>query len=219
MMTHMKSKFAAVGLGAAALGLVVANSAMAASVPVTVGGHTSGNWAVTATAGTVAFSAQDATVVTMGCTGSSVPLDATHNFTTAGASVANPATLGNVHFTGCTGPGGAMAVTQLSTWYLEADSGYTSGTSDTVSGVITNVDAHVATTPLSSVCSFDVVGQARGTFDEANQTLTVGETGYTGNLTLTNVSGCGGQLNDGDPADFSATYTGVGATSGNVYIG
>jgi len=218
MMTHKKSKIAAVGLGAVALGMAVANSAMAVPVTVTVGGHTSGNWAVTASSGTVTFSAQDATVVNMGCVSSNVP-SSTSNYATAGSSVSDVATLGNVQFSGCTGPGGNMVVTQLSTWYLQADGGYTTGTSDDVTGTVTNVDAHVATTPLSSVCNFDVVGTARGVFHESTQTLDVDETGYTYNLTLANVNGCGGQLHDGDPADFAATYTGINATSGNIYIG
>jgi hypothetical protein len=182
--------------GTGGLCLLAAGAASATTTyPVAVGGSTvAGGHRFTGT-GSLAIGPASCTSATIAGTVNSGP------------GVTDVLDIDTLTTSGCTGPGGNMAVTQLSTWYLVADSGYTSGTSDVVQGHLTNIDAHVATTPLSSVCSFDVIGTASASLNEGSQTLTIDETGgYTGNLTLANVSGCGGQLHDGDPADASGTF-------------
>jgi len=226
-------KLAAAGAGAVALA-ALSTSAWASGGPgVIVGTDSSATWhdvsAATATVANtdeVIFNAYDATTsstVTMGCrTASST--GQVHS----GPFAPEIADINTVAFSTCHGPGGTMTVSKVGTapWTLYATGGYTDANNDTiVTGYVDNVNAHVKTSPLSTVCNFDVTGLALGSFNETTQTLTVDETGFSGDLLLSNVggsgtgtgSGCLGDLHNGDPADFQATLS-VSSADGAINV-
>lgn len=190
--------------GVATVGVVaLSGPAFAAGPPYTVavGGSTSGTQAVTAaSSGTVQFSARNnaGTVINMNCT--SVSGNGT---VTKGSGLTQVATIDSTTWTGCRVPGGPANVTQSGTWNITGTGSNATAGTETIAGYVGNVTAGVATTP-STICSFTVTGQANGAFSESAQQLQVSETGYTGNLTLSGVSGCLGQLQNGNPANFVA---------------
>lgn len=108
-----------------------------------------------------------------------------------------------------------------SKWILNAVT--PNATNDVWTGTITNISAHVQS-KTAGVCAFDVVGTAAATFTEAQvagnnnftQTLAVNQAA-TGPLSITNVSGCLGQLTNGWPASFAGSFK-VYNSSGLVNI-
>lgn len=218
----MKIKHATAGLAAAGLALMAGPAlASGASHTVSVGGSpltTSTTFtAATPTSGTnVLFSARNAsgTVINLNCTRA-----------TASGTIqpgVDVATITSSTFTGCTAPGGPVTVTQGGTWKLHSPNAATSAL-ETIVGHVDDISASVKNTANPVVCQFTVkgagssLGLANGTFNESTQSLAISETGYTGNLTLQSVSGCGGQLQSGNAANFQATFA-VTATGGAVNI-
>ena len=198
----MKLRHLAAGAAAASL-VGLSGPAIAAGPPYTVavGGSTSGTQAVTAvSSGTVQFSARNSagTIINGNCT--SVSGNGT---VTKGTGLTQVATIDSMTWTGCRTPFGPVAVAQSGTWVVNGTGSNATAGTETIAGYVGNVTAGVATTP-STICSFTVTGQASASFDEATQTLKISETGYTGNLTLSGVSGCLGQLQNGNPANFVA---------------
>jgi hypothetical protein len=113
---------------------------------------------------------------------------------------------------GCIGPLGLdMVVHPTASWDLNVE-GPAGGVTD---GSISNVSATVvAINPTTgsedpTLCSFDVVGEAVGHFDESDQTLHVEHTpanAATDQLQITSFQGCAGQVEVGDDAYFEAVY-------------
>lgn len=211
----LKTKIAGVGAIGAAL-LMAAGPALAAPpYTVVVGSSTSGDHAITAAATVqsdgfaVHFQALDpsAGLIDMDCT-SSTASGVVH----AGSGVNPVADITAVTFGGCQIPGGAATVTATNPdttsslpWPVNGTGSATSAATDDIAGRIDDVAAHVALTASPSICSFDVSGFATGDFDESSQTLNVSDLGFS-DLTLSNVGPCLGQLHDGDPATFEASY-------------
>lgn len=201
----MKFKHLAAGAAAAAI-VAVSSPAFAAGPPYTVsvgGSSAAGSHSITAAStGAVSFSARNnaGTVINMNCT--SVSGSGT---VTSGTGLSQIASIGATTWTGCTIPGGAATVTQSGTWTVNGTGTNASAGNETIAGNVGNVSAGVFTTANPAVCSFNVTGFARGSFNEATQQLVVSETGYTGNLKLSNVSGCLGRLQNGNPANFATT--------------
>jgi hypothetical protein len=185
--------------------LLMAGSAWA-SPPygVSVGGDSSpGSYSFSNSVSPVLWTMQDSTTYTMGCTNLQVA-----GTVTTGASGVNPyLELTSWSFNGCTGPGGNLRFTQTGTAFLYGTTPATPALVDDIDSYLGSIQFHVATTPLASVCNYDIVGGFSADFDEPTQTLTLDETGFTGNLTLVNVSGCGGQLHDGDPVDMAFSFS------------
>ncbi|GGF37437.1 hypothetical protein GCM10011519_08720 [Marmoricola endophyticus] len=189
-------------LGAAGV-LAFSGPAFAAgSYTVTAGGQSTGTTAFTGTAGSISFTTPGADLSCGGGTaGGTLNLG-----TSDGTGIAD---ISSASFSDCVGPLGIpLDVTQTGDWTLNA-----TGTPGAVTdGSITGVSAHVSNP--DGQCDFDVTGAVDGNFDSANQQLNV----TSGNvLTLSNVNGCFGILNDGDTADFSATYD-VVADAGAIAI-
>lgn len=221
----MKIKHTSAVLAAAGLALL-AGPAMAtgASHTVSVGGTavSAGSpvsfTAATPTTGTnVQFSALN---------NSNVVVNLNCNSSTASGTIqpgVNVATITSSTWVSCTAPGGAVTVSQIGNWNLHSPNAYTAAANENVVGHVDDVEANVQNTAAPAVCRFRVkgtsttTGLANGSFDESTQKLTVSETGYTGNLRLQSVSGCGGQLQNGNPANFQAVYT-VTATGGAVNV-
>jgi hypothetical protein len=145
--------------------------------------------------------------VSVTCTGSSasgsIPTKTYTNATTP-VKVGTSATLG---FTGCTGPLGAVTVTVNKLPYsVKVDSKTTStGKTD---GMVTGVNTSVSMTG----CTFTVTGGAPGFYTNSNHTLTLTPTLPTkplnsAKLTVSNVNGCAGLVNNGDHPTYKSTYT------------
>ncbi len=200
----MKLKHLAAGAVSVSL-VALAGPAFAAGPPYTVsvgGSSAAGTHAITANSvGTVKFSAKNSagTIVNMNCT--SV---AGAGQVTSGTGVNPVATITSTTWSGCTIPGGAATVSQVGTWNVTGTGGNATAGTETVAGTIGNVTAGIQTTANPNVCKFTATGAPTGSFDEAGQQLRISEVGYTGNLTLSNVSGCLGRLQNGNAADFEA---------------
>ncbi|MET0822094.1 MAG: hypothetical protein ABWY58_14110 [Aeromicrobium sp.] len=122
----------------------------------------------------------------------------------SGTGLTDIANLGKVNFVTCNGPGGRLTVTTTTNWKLHRTGGTpTAAATDSIPGHIDGVSAHAT----NAVCTFDVTGKADGTFNESPQQLVVNETAAAaGNLTVSGISGCGGQLLSGGKAKFSGTF-------------
>ncbi len=213
----MKLKHLAVG--AATVGLIAAaGPAFAAGPPYTVavGGNSApGTETITAAStGAIVFNARNnaGTQINMNCT------SVTGNGTVTRGTGVNPiATITSTTWSGCRVPGGAATVTQSGTWNITGTGTNATAGTESIAGYVGNVTASVATTPNTAICSFTVTGQANGSFNEATQQLVVAETGFTGNLTLSGVSGCLSQLQNGNRANFSATLN-VSSPNGAINL-
>jgi hypothetical protein len=144
--------------------------------------------------------------VSVTCTGSkgagSIP---THTYTSATTPV-KVGTVSSLSFSGCTGPLGAVKVSVSALPYsVKVDSKTTStGKTD---GMITGVSTKVTMTG----CSFTVTGRAPGYYNNGDHTLHVTPSLPTtplnsARLTVGNVSGCAGLVNNGDHPTYKATY-------------
>ncbi len=210
----MKIKHAAVGTAALALaGVAVAGPALATGNAYTVavgGSSAAGTHNITATTtGSLSFAVP---TLTMGCSSAAVPASPASTVA-SGTSITDIASINKINFTGCTGPGGALAVTTVGSWKLHGTSAATAGATDVVSGHVDNITANVS----NAVCKFTVTGKANGSFDEATQKLTVSETGFTGNLKVSAVTGCLGQVQNGQNANFSGVFN-VASADGAINI-
>ncbi|ALX03387.1 hypothetical protein [Aeromicrobium erythreum] len=199
----MKIKHAAIGTAALALaGVAAAGPALATgnSYTVAVGGSSAaGTHNITAAStGSLSFAVP---TLSMGCTSAAVP-SSPASTVSSGTGVVDIAAINKINFSGCTGPGGSLTVTTSGSWKLHGTSAATSGSSDVVSGHVENITAVVS----NAVCRFTVTGSATGSFNEANQQLNVNETGFTGNLKVSNVTGCLGQVQNGQSANFTGNF-------------
>lgn len=200
----MKFKTLAAAAAAAAV-ITVSSPAFAAGPPYTVsvgGSSAAGSHAITAAStGTVQFSARNAggTVINMNCT--SVRGAGT---VTSGTGVNPVAAITSTTWTGCSIPGGAATVTHNGTWNITGTGTNATTGNESIAGYVGGANASVQTTANPNICRFTVTGQANGSFNEATQQLSISQTGYTSNLTLSNVVGCLGQLQNGNPANMVA---------------
>ncbi|MFS3129372.1 hypothetical protein ACLM5J_13300 [Nocardioides sp. Bht2] len=131
--------------------------------------------------------------------------------------VNTPETFHGLDWKNCRGPAGlAMTVQPTLNWELRASGPATAANTDVIAGQITGaggglLTARVYATAAPGACDFTVSGVADGSFDEATQALTVNETGYTGNLTITSIgsggaANCFGLVGVGDSADFQGVF-------------
>lgn len=191
-------------LGAAAAALLTAPlaapaGASAATYTVSVGGDASPGTHPLSADGTevVRFSTlNDAgTVVHHNCTSA----DGT-GAVTSGPAVDTIATL-DTTWTGCAWPGFGLSVA-ASTWSLDLDGPASAGT-DVIAGRVTGVELALRTTANPQVCRFTVEGSARVTYDEGTAALRLEETGYTGALRVSQVTGCLGRIQQGNEVDMA----------------
>lgn len=126
----------------------------------------------------------------------------------SGSGIEDIATIDSSTWNNCQFGSIALEVSQVGTWVLNGDGPATSAATDVVDGHVHNVEAHVEST-IPGLCSFNVrndndpeMGRADGQFDEATQVLRVNESGFSGDLTVYDVSGCLGAVSNGDPANF-----------------
>jgi len=106
----------------------------------------------------------------------------------------------NTTWTSCTGPLGlAFTVAGSGSWVLNA-TGPTSG--GVTPGTITSAGASVSD---PGICSFNVSGSVTGSYTNSPATLSVAADNST--LTISNVNGCLGIINEGDSATFVGSYS------------
>lgn len=205
----MRFKKTSAGLAAGGLALI-AGPAMASGLgtTVSVGGSTAGaDHPITATSGPIQFDVlNDAgVVISMTCESATVKAPSSVH---SGTGVVDLATIApTMEWTKCQGPGGTLNVTNVGDWHLHRDGSATTGL-ETVPGHVDDVTAQVDSA-IPGICSFTVTGQAEGAFDETNQTLTVTETGFDGDLTIASVdpgAPCLGQIQAGNPANFQGVF-------------
>lgn len=194
---------------AASAGAVIGMSAAPAMAATTLKVVVSGGGTYTATAATTTLKDGSISVTcstvgsTAGSTGSGTVASATHT----GTSPVKVGTISKLAFNNCTGPLGAVTTTiQALPYSIKVDSKTTStGKTD---GIITGAKVQVSMTG----CSFTVTGSAPGFYTNSTHKLTVTNTLptpalNTAQLTVSNVTGCGGLVNNGDHPSYTATYT------------
>jgi hypothetical protein len=207
----IRRKAAIVGLAAGAAALIAIPAAFAAGTTYTIkaGTATSGTTSYKATTSKIKFRDVN-TKTNLGCTGGTAK-----GGLTLGKKVAasKAGTIKSTTWKNCTGPGGLTLVPKQSgTWTLNGNGATKSGVTKVF---VSNVVAKVQADPSPSLCKFTVKGSADGTFTNSTQVLSLAPGSHK--LKVSNVSGCLGQINNGDTVQFTAKYT-VKASDGKVSI-
>ena len=187
----------AIGFGASS---ALATSATTLTVKVTGGG----SYSASSTKTTLTDNG-----VSVTCTGSktsgSIPTK-TYSKKTPPVKVGTSAKLS---FTGCTGPLGAVTVVVNSLPYsVNVDS--TTNSKGQTDGIVSGVNTAVSMTG----CSFNVGGSTPGFYTNSKHTLSLVAASklpvkplVTAQLTVSNVNGCAGLVNNGDHPTYKSTYT------------
>jgi hypothetical protein len=194
---------------AASAGAVVGMSAAPALAATTLKVKVSNGGTYTATASKTVL--KDGTVsVTCTSTTTTPASKASGTVATATHTGTSPVTVGTVSklaFNHCTGPLGAVHTTiQALPYKLQVDS--TTNGSGQTDGIIAGIQVQVSMT----ACSFTVTGKAPGFYTNGTHKLTMTNKLpvtplNTARLTVSNVSGCGGLVANGDHPTFTSTYT------------
>lgn len=201
------------GLAAGAAALIAIPSAMAAgSTHYTIksGKHSHGSTAYKATTSKIKFRDVN-TKTNLGCKGGSASGSLTLG---KNVSATKAGKITKTTWKSCSGPGGlTLKPKQMQTWTLNGN-GKTSKKGVT-KVYVAKVKANVAASPTPSLCKFTVTGQADGTFTNRTQVLALKPGSHK--LKVSHVSGCLGQINNGDTVQFTANYK-VKAKDGKVSI-
>lgn len=194
---------------AASAGAVVGLSAAPAMAATTLTVKVSGGGTYTATASKTVLT--DGSIsVTCSTVGSTPGSTASGTVATASHTGTSPVTIGTVSklaFNNCTGPLGAVTtVVQALPYKLQIDS-KTNSTGQT-DGIISGAKVQVSMTG----CSFTVTGSTPGFYTNSTHKLSVtNKLPITplnkAQLTVSNVNGCAGLVNNGDHPTYTSTYT------------
>ncbi|KQP78324.1 MULTISPECIES: hypothetical protein [unclassified Aeromicrobium] len=110
-----------------------------------------------------------------------------------GAGVTDVLTVRAMSFQGCGWPGGSLPTASAAPATLHVTGPASSSTTDQVRGHLDDLTI----VSSNAICDFTVTGSATAVLDEATQRLAIEETGFTGNLTVSKVRGCLGQVQNG----------------------
>src|SRR5690349_6143243 len=201
----MRKSIGRILVPAAAAAMAVAfgaSSALATTATLTVKVTNGGSY--TASSGSTVLTDNGVSVTCTGSSaGGSIPTK-TYTAKTSPVKVGNSSSLS---FTGCTGPLGAVTVTVNALPYnVKVDSKTNSaGQTD---GMVTNVNTSVSMTG----CSFNVTGSAPGFYTNSSHVLSLTPTLpikalNSAKLTVSNVNGCAGLVNNGDHPTYKSNYT------------
>jgi hypothetical protein len=197
---RIKQALAAAAIGTALLATAGPSTANGSTYTVAVGGSSApASHSFTATS--AGASVWKVPTQTMSCSSASVPASPP-SIVSAGEDVTDLLTLNRLNFVGCAAFGGARLVTTATPWTFHGTGSAAPAASDVVAG---HIDGFNATWSIAA-CTFTVSGTARASFDEAAQKLVIAETGFTGNLIVSNVTGCLGQITNGQPLDLTGTF-------------
>jgi hypothetical protein len=179
-----------------------ASSALATTATLTVKVTNGGTY--TATSSSTVLTDNGVSVTCTGSTASGSIPTKTYTAATSPVKVGSAAALG---FTGCTGPLGAVTVTVNALPYKVKVDSKTNASGQT-DGMVTGVNTSVSMTG----CTFTVTGGAPGFYTNSNHKLSLTPTLpikplNSAKLTVSNVNGCAGLVNNGDHPTYKSTYT------------
>jgi hypothetical protein len=193
----------------AAAGAVVGLSAAPAmaSTTLTVKVTNGGSYTATAAKTVLTDGSVSVTCSTVGSVPASKTTGSVPTATTTGTSPVKVGTAKTLSFNNCSGPLGMVTTTLTGLPYSISVDSKTNSTGQT-DGIISGVKAHVSMTG----CAFDVTGSTAGFWSNKTFKLTVTPKPpitplNTAQLTVANVSGCAGIVNNGDHPTFTGTYT------------
>jgi len=193
-----------VAAAGAVVGLSAAPAMAATSLTVKV--SNGGSYTATASKTVLTDNGQNVTCTSTSTTPASKATGSVPTATTTGTSPVKIGTVKTLAFHNCTGPLGAVTTTISALPYsLKVDS-KTNSTGQT-DGMITGTKVHVSMTG----CAFDVTGSASAFYSNKTFKLTVTPKPpitplNKAQLTVANVSGCAGLVNNGDHPTFTGTY-------------
>jgi hypothetical protein len=201
----MRRSIGRILLPAAAAALAIgfgASSAMAtAATTLTVKVTNGGSYTATSTSTVLTDNG-----VSVTCTGSSAGGTIATKTYTSKPSPVKVGTSASLSFTGCTGPLGAVTVTVNNLPYsVKVDS--TTNSKGQTDGMVTGVNTSVAMTG----CTFSVTGSAPGFYTNSSHVLALTPTLpikalNKAQLTVANVNGCAGLVNNGDHPTYKSNY-------------
>jgi hypothetical protein len=144
--------------------------------------------------------------VSVTCTGSKTSGSIPTKTYTAKTSPVKVGTAAKLSFTGCTGPLGAVTVVVHSLPYSVSVDSKTNSAGQT-DGIVGGVNTSVSMTG----CSFNVTGSTPGFYTNSSHVLALTPTLpitplNTAQLTVSNVSGCAGLVNNGDHPTYTGSY-------------
>jgi hypothetical protein len=208
----IRRKAVIVGLAAGAAALIAIPAAFAAAgttYTIKAGSKTSGSEAYKAKTDKIIFT--DTTTKTpLQCSAGTASGDLSLGKKVAASKAA---TITKTTWTDCAGPGGLTLVpVQKGTWKLNASGKTSSGVTKVF---VSNVTANVHAKGSPNLCKFTVTGSADGTFTNSSNNLTLKPGSHK--LKTSKVTGCLGQINNGDTVTFKATYK-LAATDGTVSV-
>lgn len=192
----------------AAAGAVVGLAAAPAMAATTLTVKVTNGGTYTATASSTKLS-DNSVSVTCKSTTTTKASTATGTVATASHTGTSPVTVGTaktLNFKNCTGPLGAVT-TSLSGFPYSIKVDSKTNSTGVTDGIITGVKAKVSMTG----CSFTVSGSAAGSYSNSTHNLTMNPKPpitplNKAQLTVANVSGCAGLVNNGDHPTFTGTY-------------
>jgi hypothetical protein len=206
----MRNRVGSALITLSAAALVVGMSASSAMASTTLKVKVTNGGSYTAIAASTVLS-DNGVKVTCSSTSTTPASKGTGKIPTGTHTATSPVKVGTVatlNFKHCTGPLGAVSTTvQALPYSVKVDSTTTStGKTD---GMITGIKIKVATGP----CSFLVTGKSPGWYDNGTHKLHMTTTGKlpkkplnSARLTVSNVSNCLGQVNNGDHPTYVGTY-------------
>jgi hypothetical protein len=199
----MRKRVGSILFTVAAAGAIAGLSVAPALAATTLTVKVSGGGSYTAKAGKTVLTDGLVSVTCTSSKGSGKLANGTHH----GKAPLKIGTVAKLSFSGCTGPLGAVKTTVHGKLVLSADSKTNKkGQTDAfISGV--NVSVSIP----SAGCTFTVTGSAPGFFTNKTHTLTTTpklpvKPIKRAQLTISNVSGCAGAVNNGDHPTYKATY-------------
>jgi hypothetical protein len=193
-------------------------TALAASTTLNATVTQGGSYKGTATSATLTDNGVSLTCSTSGKTPAVSVKGNVPDGTTQGASPLKVGTAKALSFNNCTGPLGAVTVTPIKESYaVKADSA-TSSTGQT-DMIISGIDTSVS----MSGCSFTVTGSVPGYYTNSNSTLTLTpdlpmKPLSKAQLTVGNVNGCAGLVNNGDHPTFTTVIIIIHSEAGWIII-
>ncbi len=124
-----------------------------------------------------------------------------------GTSKLDLLTIPSSTWAGCTGVGGAHTVTQTTPMRFHSTGTATAGATDLITGHVDGVSINIFLSASPAVCAYTVTGSASATFNEMTQRLTFVQTPSMPGLTVANATGCLGQIQSGNPAPLTGSFS------------
>ncbi|MDR6118084.1 hypothetical protein QE370_001268 [Aeromicrobium sp. SORGH_AS981] len=197
-MTFTRNSPRALAVAGALLALAVGPAAAAGnSVTVAVGGSSApGSHSITAATSEVVSWASP--ILAWSCTQAKVPPSPVSDVS-SGLGVTDVLQIRALQFGGCVWPYGSILIELTTPASFRVTGPATSGSSDVVQGRIDDVTIRAK----NAICDFTVSGSMRASLNEATQKLAVDESGFTGNLLISQVKGCLGQVQNGQAMNIT----------------